>query len=73
MYIAINEWRARYVFSKVRHRTRTSYPIPCFSNVPDICLLDTRLLLSGDVELNPSPQNDTCLNFSLLEFEQHFC
>ena len=63
MSIAINEWRAEDVFSKVKHRARAPYTIPCFSNVQDICLLDTRLLLSGDVELNPGPPNNTCLKF----------
>ena len=63
MSIAINEWHAGYVFFKVKHRKRASYTIPCFSNVQDICLLDTRLLLSGDVELNPGPLSNTCLKF----------
>ena len=63
MSIANNEWRAGDVFSKVKYRTRDPYIIPCFSNVQGICLLDTRLLLSGDVELNPGPQNNTCLKF----------
>ena len=43
----------------MNHRTRASYTITCFSNVQDVCLLDTPLLLSGDVELNPGPQNNT--------------
>ena len=63
MSIANNEWRAGDVFSKVKHGAKAPYIIPCFSNVQDICLLGTRLLLSGDVELNPGPQSNTFLKY----------
>ena len=73
MSIANNEWRAGDVFSKVKHSTKAPYIIPCFSNVQDICPLDTRLLLSGDVELNPGPQKQYLSKIFSLDFEQYLC
>ena len=51
------------VFTKVKHTTRVFYAILCSCIFEDVCLLDYRLLLSGDIELNPGPQANTCLRF----------